>query len=259
MNRVVFVLRTLLLIALCASFAQAESSKNRRILKNKPSRFSQLGFDAPAHEDKKRELLNRILAEEEREEPRSSSPSPAQYSRASMADAAQPAEITQDTQKPAVGGKTAGSAKSVAVVFAELSAPYSDYGLLAPQLPQPDTDSENPLLIAGNIKWLRQDGETCAEPKNAHSLQRKAQALAQVVLRFTGSEDFYQSLTDGICAGRCGTSLNAVVTGFAVESSRGGSFTIKEDNGSCHYEVQKPNAGNWVTLQGTKVVCSCLP
>ncbi len=148
---------------------------------------------------------------------------------------------------------------SVRLLFRDMEESSKGYALLAPSLKGPLADSENVSLISSARRWTHTGNTSCVEPKSHVSLRGKAAALKEVLFRFSGNDDFYLALNQGVCAKRCEAPTHeSLVTGFSVADAKGGDFKIQEEGLSCSYQLSKPETNPWLLLEGDKVVCSCI-
>ncbi|MCB0322141.1 MAG: hypothetical protein KDD69_01175 [Bdellovibrionales bacterium] len=230
-------------IVLSASVAQAQ--------------LSQLEFDKPRAAVGKQvtapvatarqEVINSILAD---------SPTEKSVSRARLAPSAP--EQPKSAPKEVAGTAPANDRKQ-RTFEVQFDAENGDAAqrqkrTIVPRLKGPFIDRGDDGAITSRYSWKREGN--CGNPKNERDLKNKANALKEVLFRFSGRDDFYDAITAEHCAAGCGAQQAAVV-GFAVQSSQGGEFKIAEQAGECRYSLTRPAEGQWKLLEASKIVCLC--
>lgn len=135
-----------------------------------------------------------------------------------------------------------------------------EYGFLVPRLKGPWTDEKDSTRITSRRSWRPKKSSPCHDPKTDLALYHKAESVKEILFRYSGSDDFYDSLSSMACKDACRDSERiARITGFAVADTRGGSFKIHQLGRQCRYQLSKPKSGEWMMLEGVKVICTCLP
>jgi hypothetical protein len=277
---VIFFSTIAVAFAFLAQESLAQTTRHSRSNKHPKSELSQLGFDTSnggqlpdlnsvkvSNPSLLAEMLNSDAAGQAGNSS-SSETAPAHTSaRARLADPRDPQSGPE--QKAIISASAAeegfhpvkakkGKLSSNAVLFTELDSSLSRYGLLVPRQKGPFIDEGNPDLITGTLKWERASASSCSEPGNEPAFFSKSEALREILFRYTGSNEFYDSLVQVVCRKECGESAaTPFVTGFAVGNARGGTFKIVTQEHQCYYQIARPASGEWVPLEGEKVICSC--
>lgn len=200
--------------------------------KNKPA-FSQLGFDGAP----------RKIVKEPKVKPPELSPS--------------------DAQKPSEkGGNTPHTEPSKPVAlslqfFKESSEDVSAYSTIAPKLHDgPKTDPSDPDKITSLVKWQRAGSDTCRTPGDERNYCLKAAGLREVIYRFSGNNDFY----DSHCHRTCDKpGYKAVINTIKLDSQRGEEFRVLDPLKDCAFMFSKVAGRRWMFLTVAEIECVCLP
>ncbi len=127
---------------------------------------------------------------------------------------------------------------------------------LIPRLKGPFVDPTDKKLISSTATWKRGKAG-CADVHSEEQVCGKAKALKDLMSKFTGSDDFFQSQCPQSCLH---TTEVAVLSGFAVKKVPDGDYKMSETNGRCRYEIQShAEPAHWQMLEGERGVCSCVP
>lgn len=128
--------------------------------------------------------------------------------------------------------------------------------LITPRLRGPFTDEGAPHRIRSTSKWKPQKRGICAQAADDTQMCSKAKALREVLYRFSGNNDFFESQ----CSQSCGDAdAIAVPQGLNLEDTNGGSFKFITDAGSCQYQLERNKAGKWLVIKPSRVSCVCVP
>ena len=95
--------------------------------------------------------------------------------------------------------------------------------------------THNGSRISSLYRWKGKKGQ-CGEPLNIANMCRKAFALRELVRRFTGDREAYDSRCSFECAN---PDYQAALVGIALADTRGGAFKFKKSAGECSYELRK--------------------
>lgn len=162
-----------------------------------------------------------------------------------------------------VPGVKSGSGKgSTSVVSPDLDPsprvpqPVTDVTFLAPRLKGPEVDTNSPSLITTKLHWNKGKRDGCKATGSVANSCQKSLALKELLLRFTGHDDFYFSQCNKPC-----TTPGEVprMVSFTVQETKGGSFSMVEDkSGKCHYQLGRAAEGSWVALEPGTVSCACI-
>lgn len=129
----------------------------------------------------------------------------------------------------------------------------SDDGrFIIPNLKGPLADKNDPISITTEGGWASSKDGGCTAA-GGRRLQDKVKALREILARFTGSEEYYESR----CEESCPNGKPAILTGLSVVDGRGGTFEIFSDAGTCRYRLRRPEEGRWLMLEGRSRICSC--
>jgi hypothetical protein len=242
MNRKVLFLTALSLILIQPSAARADS--------NGQGRMSQLDFDRPAepYPSVTNKDINIILGSEEAKGAASGAKKGDGSVRARLADPSNARTVTADKKED----KTKGPEQHDWIKPEEGTAHF-----LIPRLRGPLVDGNSSVSITTRTTWTR-EGASCADVTSTEQLTRKAEALRELMNRFTGSEEFFQRQCTQTCAD---PELTSTLTGFAVTKVPEGDFKMVETKKkTCQYlirsNVQPPR---WQMLKGERGTCTCLP
>lgn len=210
----------ILFVAVSPLIASAQSSKP----------FSQLEFDqkksSPALREKK---LEAILGEEEKTTNKSGGNSIELEKQAELAVFAQYASQEYQLEEP----------KS----------------FLTPRIKGPATDSKNDLYITSVIGWPFTKGAFCQIPDTKENFCNKTKALKEVLNRFSGSDDFFETVcAEHFCPNGESPTLTKLEFPKAATSL---DITIIENE--CKYSLQKGAIRNWMLVRAQTATCSCLP
>ena len=92
-------------------------------------------------------------------------------------------------------------------------------------------------------------------PGSAEGLAKKAAALKEVLSRFTGNDDFY----DSQCSQSCPNKQHSALASLSVSTAKSTEFDIEQKGIECFYQFRRRPETNWLTLQRIQATCACLP
>ena len=134
----------------------------------------------------------------------------------------------------------------------------SGYAALPPSLKGPKVDESDPRAIT-SAAWDKGAAQECWLVESTAQLQSKSKAVQEVLMRFSGSSDFYDGMIATFCAPECeGKDGNPEITGFSIVDGFGGEFKIEGQGSSCSYQLRKSASNRWPIYQVDKIVCHCL-
>lgn len=141
------------------------------------------------------------------------------------------------------------------VEAAEIAGIVDNY-LITPRLrgPRVDRGSENTITSKARWTFKRSGGGSCAQPGSPALMARKIEALKEVLNRFTGNDDFYDSQCSQKCADPKQTS---VLAGLEISRSKITDFDIDQKGIDCVYRIQRKAGTAWQTLQRSTSTCLC--
>ena len=126
--------------------------------------------------------------------------------------------------------------------------------------PIPISNKGDLVTITSSQTWPVSADAKCLEVSDKDSLLKKEKALKEILYRFTGSDIYHEKLHRQFCVTSCeNPKERAFITGMLVQSDRGGTFGIEEQNEACVYKLAKPLEAKWQIFTVTKVICHCLP
>lgn len=127
--------------------------------------------------------------------------------------------------------------------------------LIPPLDRSPETDT-NPDTISSVIKWQKANGESCRLPGDDQNYCLKASALREVLRRFSGSDEFY----DSHCLRKCQKDGYVARMHFlSFDTNRREEIKVIDNAKNCAISVSKLTGRKWLTLDINQVECVCLP
>ncbi len=134
--------------------------------------------------------------------------------------------------------------------------PGTELTFLAPRLKGPETDKNNSSVITSTLSWKKNKKGACQAPEGNAELCQKANSLKEVLRRFSGSDEFYDSQCQIACNNQDESSR---LVALDLKGAAKDAFTFNRDKGLCRYQIAKKKEDKWVVLNSAKTVCSCLP
>ncbi len=227
--------------------------------------MSQLDFDRPAPvsaapRNPTGDQINQILAEEaeakaqsEKAPTKAAAVNPAGQSAGKSAGK----EKADTTVRASLDLPPAAKAATASIKFDWEKPAEGTSHYLVPRLKGPSVDGDNDQLITTSASWRRTSALACQDIVDGEALCNKAKALKEVMKRFSGSDEFF----DTQCPQGCPSEEQvAVLTAFAVKTVPEGEFRMHEKDKICRYQIKaNSDPARWQMLQGERGVCSCLP
>jgi hypothetical protein len=132
----------------------------------------------------------------------------------------------------------------------------TDNQFITPRLKGPSTDRGNQNVVTSKTRWTfkRSNGGSCGQPGTPEMVAKKVEALKEILNRFTGNDDFYDSQCNEPCAGKGQTS---VLGGLSVTGGTTTEFEIEQKGIECFYQLKRKVGTPWQTLQRTEATCFC--
>ena len=137
------------------------------------------------------------------------------------------------------------------------SLPAAENHFITPRLKGPSADRDGGSTITSKTRWTfkRKGGGSCAMPGSPDGTAKKAAALKEVLSRFTGNDDFY----DSQCTQSCPNKQHSALTSLSVSTAKSTEFDIEQKGIECFYQFRRRPETNWLTLQRIQATCACLP
>ena len=169
--------------------------------------------------------------------------------------------VKKVSQKKPKAKKIATKTKDIAGISVHLKNDWleKEHRFITPRLKGVYSDKSNEKQITSRKSWSKPKSGQCWKPNTTKRVSNKSSALKEVMFRFTGSDDFYDTLNESECSKLCVEENTApIVSGVALENAKGGTFQIIPDGKLCRYRLTGPEKGNWQVLEAQRMVCNCV-
>ncbi len=164
----------------------------------------------------------------------------------------------QETKKSSL--RPAARPISVTEVQFDDETKRSGYGSITPRIKGPEADAKNAVAVTSAKSWPHPKQGGCAAVFSPQDRLAKGRALRDVLGRFTGNDDYFESLNSRFCTQHCAASTQvSMLIGVGTVTSVETKFAILEDGAECRYKIVKPEAGVWMLIRTEKAVCACVP
>ena len=128
-------------------------------------------------------------------------------------------------------------------------------GLLIPMLKGVQTDVKNDSAITSSSSWAAQTGTYCELMKGDTEECNSARALRDVLRRFTGGDEFFNSQCQATC--RSASDI-AVLKDLTFDAGPTKLRKVLSGNSS-YIQITKPLSSPWKVGQVIRPDCTCVP
>ena len=127
--------------------------------------------------------------------------------------------------------------------------------LLVPSAKGVEANPGQEHVITSAMSWRPMFSNSCQLMRGAPHACDQARALREVLRRFTGSDDFYDTQCEASCVR---PSQMAVLKSIKFTDERVISLEAKMSQTMCRYELARAPAGRWLTRQIKSHECVCV-
>lgn len=132
---------------------------------------------------------------------------------------------------------------------------FDNRNLLIPRLKGLSSDSGQDWAITSEKRWFPEQKGGCQKPVRDEKLCQKSRALKEIVVRFSGNDDFYRDQCHKKCAEKDHVSL---MTGFLLTNPQDLQLEVIEDGLQCRFRLKKNPDKSWLVGKTKEVACECL-
>lgn len=143
-------------------------------------------------------------------------------------------------------------------IYQETPDEMENYPTLLPRLREgPKTDKNDQDIISNfEVTWHRVGSDTCRHPGDETQFCQKSLAIKEILWRFSGYHEFY----DSHCLRPCAKpEYKSVINHIVFDNPRGEELELQDSVKDCSYRLARMPGRPWMLLRPVSIECVCLP